>query len=89
MSDLETQERERNRAMIEDPMSWPLLVLPMKNSRVPDEDGFPRLGYITAGMTSHEGTERVIHLGPMYAPNGETEAYQDVDALLDAGWVVD
>jgi len=91
---LTAERRTREKAMIDDPMKWPLLVLPMKNLEERDKTGFPPIGFLRAGM-EWDTTERVLHLGSIHtigdtkADHTNTITFKDTDALLDAGWVVD
>jgi hypothetical protein len=79
---------KRDVEMIDDPMRWPQMRLPVKNPDRYNTDK-PSLGWLFAGM-EWEGRERVVHLGNVFdaAASGE-ERYQDTWALVDAGWVVD
>lgn len=83
-----TDQRERTKAMIDDPMRWPMLVLPLKNPERRQPGGWPLLGSLRTGMSWQDST-RVVYIGTMYEPGSETETYETTDALLDAGWIVD
>jgi hypothetical protein len=80
---------ERDREMIENPMRWPNIRLPLKNPSRYDTDIDRAFGVLVTGMT-WPSEKRAVHIGNLFMPLGdETEEYENVDALLDAGWVVD
>lgn len=89
--ELTPEQREREKAFIDNPLRWPLLRLPVKNRQERGEHGFPKLGRITCGM-SWDTDERTVYIGSMYDPiteDTERVTYPSTDALLDAGWVID
>lgn len=72
---------------------WPYdLVLPMKNYRERDPDGFPKLGTIfkvngqpiprvvVAGITEMTRNPAVLH---------EVRNYSSLQEMVEAGWIVD
>ena len=79
--------RADDKEMIEHPERWPLgPLLPVKNRKKPTEDGWPLLGIIWSDDPTY------VYVGILGLTDYETcpkERYADVDALLDAGWVVD
>lgn len=79
-----------DRALIDDPMKWPLLILPMRNSSDKDTTGLPRLGYLATGMMWPD-EKRVMFLGTIYDKPSDCEkvVFENTDALLEAGWRVD
>ena len=80
---------DRDRRMINDPMGWPQLRLPVKNPGRYDSDVDNAFGVLDTGMAWPD-ERRIVHVGNLYLPLGEkTEEYESTDALLDAGWVVD
>lgn len=83
--------REQDRDMILSPAKWPLLFLPLKRRSV--GEGWPELGYLKAPLSvmKLKADEPVtISLGTIFDSSPRPQrTYQDVDALLDDGWVVD
>lgn len=76
---ISVDRREREKAMMSDPTRWPLRpTLPVKQRLAPGVQGFPAVGTLTEG----EGFT-------VTKWNGERLQFPDVEALLDAGWVVD
>ena len=79
---------ERDREMVNNPMGWPQLRLPMKNpGRYNTEQ--PNLGWLWASM-EWPGDERTVYFGNIFDRDSSgSEVYQDTEAMLDAGWTVD
>lgn len=89
--ELTQEQREREKQMIDNPMRWPLLRLPLKNHQQREAHGWPTLGRLATGM-SWPSEERTVYVGPIYDPitkDTECLTFANTDALLDAGWVVD
>jgi len=82
--------RFHHKSMIEEPNRWPYLHLPLKNSQDREPGGFPQCS-LTFGP-KEDGSILIYKINLWMLPiTDETprETFQDVDALLDAGWVVD
>jgi len=74
-----------HRELIEHPEAWPVYPkLPMKRRR---RVGMPGLGYLLAGDVSDGKV--IVHKGLIYSEATETVEFESIDALLEAGWVVD
>jgi len=83
--------REKHREMILDPFKWPHLVLPIKRYR----DGGMETALVYAGMERLKEDEPIqvklntTMFGDLPGLESEMKTYENVDALLDDGWVVD
>ena len=78
---------ERDREMVNNPMGWPQMRLPMKNpGRYNTEQS--NLGWLFTGM-EWPSAERTVYIGNIFGESHDEEQYQDTEAMLDAGWVVD
>jgi hypothetical protein len=82
--------RAQDREMIEDPLRWPQLRLPLKNPARYNTER-PAFGFLEpVGATWGDDPRRPLYLGNIFSgPDGHTDWYDDVDALLDDGWTVD
>jgi hypothetical protein len=87
-------DREEEKAMMQDPMRWPHIVLPVKRRR--EGQSWPDVGIMLVSRVDAELKGVVkpeVYLRSLYdkEPLSETEIiqYPDFDALLDDGWVVD
>lgn len=90
MSKPQTQSSrfERDREIINNPMRWPQMRLPMKNPKRYNTDR-PSLGWLFAGM-EWQDDERTVHLGNIFDKGAAgTEVYRDTEEMLDDGWTVD
>ena len=84
------RELRDDRAMLLTPADWPLRpYLPVKRIRAPGE--FPELGVIAEGVDSPFKVYLcdLFELPKLNLPDVPTQAYDTVDALLAAGWIVD
>jgi hypothetical protein len=100
MKDAPVEKRDREKRLITSYQTWPCYpVLPMVNRDRRTDGGFPECGIIIAGDMG-EGTGSIkVYLKGMYdlksgqlKPQLEgvkVEDYENVDALLDAGWKAD
>ena len=113
---MNAQDRERYRAMLEDPRGWPYWpILPMKRSL----DYSPNLGFVTAdypsiilkkgptmkgillqlaceaGMPVLGGNDGEVTIleqdseARKLYENNIVKRYDDIDGMLDDGWVID
>lgn len=84
------ERRGQDRAMILDPDRWPAWPrLPIKNPGRFNDSEERAFGVLLAEDVRESGPITVrLHL-IFEAANGATERFDDVDALLDAGWTVD
>lgn len=85
---LTPEQRQKEKEFIDNPMGWPMLVLPVKRY---NGSGAPELGRMHTGM-AWRSAERTVYLATIYEKvTDETErvVYENTDALLDAGWIVD
>jgi hypothetical protein len=86
--------------MILSPNSWPLFYLPLKRPVKPG--GFPEIAVLTSAVSEKSYNRSVEQRNPFKfyvtrnlnvfgSTHGEVEqiVYDDIDALLDDGWVVD
>jgi hypothetical protein len=85
------ERRALDKERIDDPLSWPMMRLPVKNPGRYNTDK-PHMGYLFTG--SEWGTEwRTITLANVFTDGEDTpprtEEYESTDAMLDAGWTID
>lgn len=95
MRDLNAAEREKNLHMMRSPDDWPIWPrLPLKRNWNGDP---PHAGYMLCG----KGFEMVVIIGNIFTllPKADSaeelltkvdhKVYEDYDAILDDGWMVD
>lgn len=86
---MNTFQNTRDREMILDPYKWPLFYLPLK--RKSEGGGWPEIALLRLASTD-PNVERTVEVNmSCYGPIGEitTLTYENVDALLADGWIVD
>lgn len=77
----------RDIEMLRHPALWPMRpILPLKNVKRRDEQGFPELGVIFEG---NETTVLIGCVGITDFTKSTRETFPNIGAMLDAGWVVD
>lgn len=83
---------EEDIKFISNPSQWPMFpLLPVKNIKEKESGGFSKIGFIVASDKTH-----VIEGNVMAMPQSRAEfnllpkhRYDSVEALVEAGWVVD
>lgn len=94
----QAMQRNRDRSMMLNSLKWPRWpLLPVKNSQIVPKGSFPECGFIIdAGPLARNGRFN-IYVADIFdasaCAKAVTEApkysYVDIDAALDAGWMVD
>jgi hypothetical protein len=85
----ETREQATAR-MVPNPDSWPSWpLLPLKNNKQKDANGFARLGCLYGDGTIQVFLVNMFEWGKKPLDQIEHETYANVDALIRAGWLVD
>jgi len=83
-----TEVSSRDREMILTPNEWPMIYLPLKRKT---DGGWSDVALLRSASTDPEAIRIVEENMTLHGPLGEitTHTYQNVDALLADGWVVD
>jgi hypothetical protein len=87
----EIPEPEKSRRFMANPMQWPGLALPVKNKQRRGPGNFPEMGV----MLSERPTVYLVDLFELSKYNGKKvediphKDYDDLQGVVDDGWVVD
>lgn len=81
----QVSEREKHRNWIMNPFQWPRMVCPLVNR----SGEFHAVGVVLGALPDGSITLYKSNMYETITDDTERVVFQDVDALLDAGWVVD